>query len=202
MNKLERGFYYNDTLEVAKDLLGKILVHEVNGKKLMGKIVETEAYMGEVDKASHAFNNKRTERTKALYNEAGHCYIYLIYGMYYCFNIVTKGENIPQCVLIRALEPVSDLEELSRNRYKTNENITKKKIKNLSNGPGKLCMALDLNKNHNMMDLCEDEIYVLDNNEKFEIVTAKRINIDYAEEAVEYPWRFYIKDNIYVSVKK
>lgn len=201
MNKLERSFFYNDTLKVAKNLLGKILVHEVNGKKLMGKIVETEAYMGATDKASHAYGNRKTERTRALYNEGGHCYIYLIYGMYYCFNIVTREEEIPQCVLIRALEPVSDLQDFIKNRYKSIENINKQKIKNLSNGPGKLCMALDLDKRHNMMDLCDDEIYVLDNNENFQVVTSKRINIDYAEEAKDFPWRFYIKDNNYVSVK-
>lgn len=201
MNKLDRSFFYNDTLKVAKDLLGKILVHEINGKRLMGKIVETEAYLGVIDKAAHAYGGKKTERTKALYNEGGHSYIYLIYGMYYCFNIVTKDKETPQCVLIRAVEPVSDLQNFILNRYKTLDGINKQKIKNLSNGPGKLCMALDLDKRCNMMDLCSDEIYVLDNNESFEVVTSKRINIDYAEEAKDYPWRFYIKDNIYVSVK-
>ncbi|MHC1684639.1 MAG: DNA-3-methyladenine glycosylase [Clostridiaceae bacterium] len=201
MKKLERSFFYNDTVKIARDLLGKILVHKVGDKTLMGKIVETEAYMGAIDKASHAYGNKKTDRTKALFNTGGHSYIYLIYGMYYCFNVVTNDENTPQCVLIRALEPVSSIEDFIVNRYKTDSNITKQKIKNLSNGPGKLCIAMDLNKSHNLMDLCGDEFYILDNNEEVEIVTSKRINIDYAEEAMDYPWRFYIKDNKYVSVK-
>lgn len=201
MKKLERSFFYNDTVKIARDLLGKVLVHKVGDKTLMGKIVETEAYMGAIDKASHAYGNKKTDRTKALFNTGGHSYIYLIYGMYYCFNVVTNDVNTPQCVLIRALEPVSSVEDFVINRYKTDSNITKQKIKNLSNGPGKLCIAMDLNKSHNLMDLCGDEVYILDNNEEFKIVTSKRINIDYAEEAIDYPWRFYIKDNKYVSVK-
>lgn len=201
MKKLGRSFYLNDTLQVARSLLGKTLVHELNGKKLMGKIVETEAYLGPKDKAAHTFKNKVTERNKSVFMVGGHSYIYLIYGMYYCLNIVTQEENIPECVLIRAIEPVSDISEFIKNRYKTNEKISKQKIKNISNGPGKLCMAMNISKSHNMIDLCEDEIYILDNDEKFDIVTSKRINIDYAEEAIEFPWRFYIKNNAYVSVK-
>lgn len=203
MIKLTREFYTRNVLEVSKDLLGKLLVYEVNGEKLIGKIVEVEAYMGPEDKAAHSYGGKVTERTKVMYKEGGYVYIFMIYGMYYCFNIVVAGVNEPQAVLIRALEPIHSLDAMCINRFnKTYDNLTNYEKKNISNGPGKLCRAMDIRKDLNGEDLCGDKIYILDSEDhSFEIVTSKRIGIDYAEEAKDFLWRFYIKDNKYVSKK-
>lgn len=204
MQKLPREFYNRPTLEVSKDLLGKYLVHQIGGNKYMAKIVEVEAYIGDIDKACHAYNNKVTPRTKVLYKLPGTAYVYLIYGMYYCFNIVTEEEGRAAAVLIRAVEPIEGIEKMVENRYKkTIKEINKKQIFNLTSGPGKLCMAMNITKENNKMDLCGDDIYITEGREKEKIgiITTKRINIDYAEEAVDFPWRFYIKDNPYISKK-
>lgn len=202
--RLERQFYERDAREVSKDLLGKVLVHVVDGKVLKGKIVETEAYIGDIDKACHAYNGKRTPRVEPLYGKAGVAYIYLIYGMYHCFNIVTEKEGIAQAVLIRAVEPVEGIEEMCRLRFKKDfDSLKKSQIKNLTSGPGKLCIALNLTRENNKQDLCEGNLYVehMDGKEEFKIVEDKRVGIDYAEEAKDFLWRYYIKDNPYVSVK-
>lgn len=202
MKKLCREFYSRDTETVAKELLGKILVHEINGEKLAGKIVETEAYLGVIDKAAHSYGGRRTSRVEVMYGKAGLSYVFIIYGMYYCFNVVTQKEEIPEAVLIRALEPVEGLDTIANNRFKKNySDLTKTQIKNLTNGPGKLCDALKINKTLNGEDLCDNRLYIVDNKETFSIVTSKRIGIDYAEEAKDYLLRFYIQDNKYVSVK-
>lgn len=202
MKKLERNFYKRSAIEVAKELLGKYLVHEYKGNKLIGKIVEVEAYMGIEDKAAHSYGGRRTVRTEVMYKEGGYTYVFQIYGMYYCVNVVTSEMDIPQAVLIRALEPIEGLEEMSRNRYKKSyEELTAYQKKNLTNGPGKLCMAMNIDKSLNGENLCNGRLYVLDNKEKFNIVSSKRINIDYAEEAKDYLWRFYIEGNTYVSKK-
>ena len=204
MQKLPREFYNRPTLEVSRDLLGKYLVHQIGGNKYMAKIVEVEAYIGDIDKACHAYNNKVTPRTKVLYKLPGTAYVYLIYGMYYCFNIVTEEEGRAAAVLIRAVEPIEGIEKMVENRYKkTIKEINKKQIFNLTSGPGKLCMAMNITKENNKMDLCGDDIYITEGREKQKIgiITTKRINIDYAEEAVDFPWRFYIKDNPYISKK-
>jgi len=202
-NKLHRDFYRKDTLLVAKNLLGKVLVHEINGKKLSGKIVETEAYKGIIDKAAHSYGDRRTKRTEALYGPCGFSYVFMIYGMYCCFNVVTERQDIPEGVLVRALEPLTCLEDMSLNRYeKSYDLLSKSQIKNLTNGPGKLCKALLIDKNHNKKDLCKSDLYIEDSNiENFNIKSSRRIGIDYAEEAADYPWRFYIEDSPYVSVK-
>jgi DNA-3-methyladenine glycosylase len=227
--KLTREFYARDTLQVAKDLLGKILVHEVNGVKLKGKIVETEAYIGSIDKACHAYGGKRTPRCETLYAMPGIAYVYFIYGMYHCFNVITKEEGSPEGVLIRAIQPIEGLQEMSTLRFnKDYGELTKAQFKNLSSGPSKLCIAMNINKANNKQDLCANELYIeepeemigtekKDKNllpekfrllfhdkslEKFEIVAAKRIGIDYAEEAKDFLWRFYIKNNPWVSVKQ
>ncbi|AKL94405.1 3-methyladenine DNA glycosylase AlkA [Clostridium aceticum] len=204
MGKLCREFYNRPTLEVAKDLLGKYLVHYVGSNKYIGKIVEVEAYIGEIDKACHAYNNKITNRTKVLYDPPGTAYVYLIYGMYYCFNVVTEEEGKAAAVLVRAVEPIEALEKMVENRYKKKmDEISKKQLKNLTNGPGKLCMAMHITKENNGMNLLGDELYIMESEEtsSFDIVTTKRINIDYAEEAIDFPWRFYIKDHPCVSKK-
>ncbi|MBW9152197.1 DNA-3-methyladenine glycosylase [Clostridium estertheticum] len=202
--KLTREFYARETLQVARELLGKILVHEINGVKLMGKIVETEAYIGSIDKACHAYGGKHTPRVETLYGMPGIAYVYFIYGMYHCFNVITKEEGFPEGVLIRAIEPIGDLDEIAKLRFKKDYNeLTKAQIKNLTTGPSKLCIAMNINKENNQQDLCTSELYIEESmdKEKIQIIETKRIGINYAEEAVDFLWRFYIKDNICVSVK-
>jgi len=202
--RLTRGFYARETLQVAKKLLGKILVHEVNGVKLKGKIVETEAYIGSIDKACHAYGGKKTPRLITLYGKPGIAYVYFIYGMYYCFNVITKEEGFPEGVLIRAIEPIDGLEVMSMLRFKkTYVELTKAQVRNLTSGPSKLCIAMDINIENNKQDLCKGELYIEDSVEKeaIEIIEDKRIGIDYAEEAVDFLWRFYIVNNSWVSVK-
>lgn len=203
MKKLDREFYNRDTLTVAKELLGKVLVHEINGQKFSAKIVESEAYMGIKDKASHAYGGKRTPRVEVMYGRPGFSYVFMIYGMYYCFNTVTREEGNPQAVLIRAAQPIEGFDLMAQNRFKKAYNqLTKSQIKNLTNGPGKLCRALLIDKNLNREDLCGDKLYIEEGeNEEFNIISSKRIGVDYAEEAKDYLWRFYIEGNKYVSVK-
>ena len=201
---IRKEFYNRSALDIAKDLLGKVLVREVDGKVLRGKIVETEAYIGANDKACHAYNGRRTKRTEVLYEEGGISYIYFIYGLYHCFNVVTNKKDVAEAVLIRALEPLNEFDYISNVRYKKPyEELTKAQFKNLTNGPSKLCLAYLLDKDLNKVKLYEKgPVYITDDsNEDFEIIETKRIGIDYAEEAKDFLWRFYIKDNIYVSKK-
>lgn len=201
MDILPRSFYQRSSLEVAPDLLGLYLVHKLDSELLIGKIVEVEAYMGALDRAAHSFNNLRTPRNEVMYGESGHAYVYFIYGMYYCFNVVCAEINNPQAVLIRALEPLSGFRQMALNRYqKPFEILTPKEKKNLSNGPGKLCQAMKIIRENNGDDLTTSPIQIWTNNEAKPIIaTSPRINIDYAKEAKDYPWRFYIKGNPYVS---
>lgn len=201
MEKLTKDFYEGDTIEVAKSLLGKILVHRVNGIELMGRIVEVEAYVGAIDKACHCYNNKRTKRTEVMFGHPGYAYIYLIYGMYYCMNIVTEREGEGAAVLIRALEPIGEIEEMAANRYKKQyKDLNKRQIKNLTNGPGKLCSALNITGDNYGDDLTGNKLYVVDDGYKIlSIGISSRINIDYADEAKDFKWRFFIEGNPYVS---
>ena len=202
---LEKDFFKQGALDLAKDLLGKILVRECDGSILKGKIVETEAYIGEIDKASHAYNGRRTERTEPLFREGGIAYVYFIYGKYFCFNVISGIENKGEGVLIRAIEPLNEFDYLAEKRFNQNyDELTKAKEKALTNGPSKLCLAYSIDKSDNYKKLYEKgNLYIEDNYEDnlFEIVESKRIGIDYAEEAIDFLWRFYIKDNKYVSKK-
>ena len=192
---LNREFYLQNAEIVAKELLGKYIVREYEGKKIVCKIVETEAYIGPEDKACHAYNNRCTERTKVMFEDGGKAYIYFIYGMYYCLNIVVEREGKPEAVLIRGIEPVENIEEI-----KSNRSIKSKKEQDLTNGPGKLCTALKIDKSLNGYDITrKGELYITEGEEIEEIITAKRINIDYAEEYRDKHWRFYIKGNKFVS---
>lgn len=190
LRKLQREFYERETLDVAKDLLGKYLVHNINDIQIIARITETEAYK-ENDRAAHFFGGKRTDRTDVIFGKGGVSYVYLIYGMYYCFNVVTEKEGIPGAVLVRKLEPVIGLEYMMQNRNVFDQ----KKIKNLCDGPGKLCIAMSIDKASNKVDLTGDNLYIgeeLDYKENRKIKTGKRINIDYAGEDADLPWRFYL----------
>ena len=145
--RLGRDFYNRDTLTVAKELLGKVLVRNINGVTLKGKIVETEAYIGAIDKASHAYGGKRTNRTETLYADPGTVYVYIIYGMYHCLNLISEEKDVAGGVLIRGIEPLEGIEEMSKLRYRKNyEELSSYEKKNFSNGPSKLCMALGIDK--------------------------------------------------------
>ncbi len=199
MKRLEENFFLEDGIHVARSLLGKIMAREDEEKTYYFKIVETEAYMGIEDKGAHVFGNKKTERTAPLYEIGGTTYIYLIYGMYHCLNIAANHKGIPHCVLIRALEPLDD-EALRFARE--NRKIKSKKDTELTNGPGKLCKALKIDKSlNNQLVTIKNPLWIGEGSQqKFEIVEAKRINIPYAEEYEDKLWRFYIKDNPYVSI--
>ena len=203
MNLLNREFYNRDSLIVAKELLGKTLVHEMDGQRVSVRIVEAEAYMGISDKAAHSYGGRRTQRVEVMYGGPGFSYVFFVYGMHYCFNIVTREEGTPQAVLIRAAEPIEGLDIIAQNRFgKSYSQLSKSQMKNLTNGPGKLCKALSIDKNLNGEDLCGSKLYVEEGeNEKFSIVSTKRVGVDYAGEAKDYLWRFYIEGNEYVSVK-
>ncbi len=196
---LNKKFYKKDTREVAKDLIGKILIRKINGLKLKVMITETEAYLGKKDKASHAYNNKKTEKNRFLYESAGTIYIYIIYGIYYCFNIVTKCENKPQSVFIRAGKPIEGIEEMKKYRKKKIEDI-----KNLTNGPSKLCQSMKLDKTYNGKKIYDKNsgLYVIESNKlnlNKSIKSSRRINIDYAGQYREKKWRFFINNSKFCS---
>lgn len=193
MGKLTRTFFNRDTLAVARELLGKYVVRKTEGAYLCGRICETEAYIGRMDKACHAYGYKRTPRTQTLFAPPGTAYIYLIYGMYHCLNFVTEAEGEPCAVLIRGLEPAGDTERLARQRYgKPLEELSAYQRKHFLDGPGKLCRALDLTRAQNGLDLTGDTLFVWDAGEPVPpFHTGKRVGIDYAEEAADFPWRFY-----------
>lgn len=202
MTKLTRQFYEKSSIELSQDLLGKIFVNLIDGKKISCRIVEVEAYMGINDKAAHSYGGKRTNRTEIMYGKPGLLYVFIVYGMYNCANIVAADIDIPQAVLIRAVEPLEGIEEMSIKRFnKQYSELSKKQQINLTNGPGKLCIAMGIDRSLNGKDLCIDNLYLEEDGYSPEIVTSKRIGIDYAEEAIDFPYRFYIKDNKYVSVK-
>jgi DNA-3-methyladenine glycosylase len=190
--RISQKFYLKPTLLVAKELLGKYLIRKIGKEKLVGKIVETEAYIGPKDKASHAYCWKMTERNKVEYLKGGRIYIYLCYGMYWQLNFTTEKQGKPECVLIRALEPVFKYKSL-------------KEVKNLTNGPGKLCRWLKLDKSFNYEDLIKSKrIWLEDRGEKIKknkIKSAKRIGIDYAGSWAKKPWRFYLEDSDFVSIR-
>lgn len=201
---INKDFYKQGAIDVAKSILGHYLVREIDGKKIRSIIVETESYIGATDKACHAYNYKRTERTKPLFDEGGIAYVYFIYGLYHCFNIVTNVKEEPEAVLIRAVEPVDNLDYIANKRFSKDYNeLTKVQKRNLTNGPSKLCSALSITRDDNYKKIyCEGDLYLEYNtNNKIEIVETTRVGIDYAEEAKDFLWRFYIKDNPYVSKK-
>ncbi|MNK06247.1 3-methyladenine DNA glycosylase [compost metagenome] len=195
MNILPQDFYERDTATVAHGLLGKVLcVRNDDGEILRSRIVEVEAYLGVEDPACHTFNDRRTERTKSMYLHGGHSYVYLIYGMYHCLNVVTRTEEHPEAILIRAVEPLPHHQPP----------LKKKDMK--TNGPGKLCKFYDITKKDDGLRLWKksSDLYIVE--DSFEVLEKQihacpRIGVDYAGEAARWPLRFYLKDNPYISRK-
>ncbi|MFX1314587.1 MAG: DNA-3-methyladenine glycosylase [Promethearchaeota archaeon] len=189
--RLTREFFNRDTKLVAKELLGKYLVRKSEEGVMVGKVIEVEAYLGIKDKACHSFDSKMTERTKVMYEEPGTLYIYFVYGMYYCLNVITEPKGVPCAILIRQLYPVAGIELIKENRnVKVGKNF-----KNLCDGPGKLCMAMNITKEKfNGIDSCaiDSKLYFTEGEEiKNEKITLnKRIGIDYAEEDKDKLLRF------------
>ncbi len=181
MKPLPRSFYNRDTMVVAKALLGKYLVHVVKGIRYIGKIVETEAYLGPHDLAAHS-SKGLTKRTQVMFGEPGHAYVYMIYGMYYCMNIVTEPAGHGSAVLLRALEPIQNVRERT-------------------NGPGLLCKAMHIDKQLHGHDLLSQDLYVMagEQSESMVIVKKPRIGVDYARHWAKRHLRFYVKGNAYVS---
>lgn len=216
-NRLPRDFFTRDGLTVAKELLGKVLVHDTSLGEIRGIITEVESYMGVEDKGSHTYGGRRTERTEPMFHIGGTSYVYFTYGMYHCMNITTDVVDNPQAVLIRSVVPAdkeseekmlslrleSSLTSIRKRKAAKGEELTaseverKKKslLKHLADGPGKLCIAMGVTKQQNDVDMVEsDTFYVTEgiSVESEEIQAGKRIGIDYAEEAADYLWRFYI----------
>lgn len=182
MKRLPRAFYDNDTRKVARALLGKSLVHVTGSLQRTGRIVEVEAYLGPHDLAAHSARG-RTKRTEVMFGPPGHAYVYLIYGMYHCMNVVTEEEGHASAVLIRALEPLRDLHGRTQ-------------------GPGLLCRAMGISLAENARDLVTDPHFYIAEADAVpdrRIVARPRIGVDYAKEWKDRPLRFYIKDNPYVS---
>lgn len=193
MTKLNSSFYLGNTIDIAKALLGKYIVRETNIGKIVLKITETEAYIGSIDKACHSYNYKKTQRTATMFLKGGCAYVYMIYGMYNCLNVVTGEEGEPEAVLIRGGVIVEGSEYASIFRYnKPYESLNTYELKNITNGPGKLCKALNIDRSLDGHFLSTPPLYITEGEAVDTIKCGKRINIDYAEEAKDFMWRFYI----------
>lgn len=187
-----------DLHEIAIELLGKLFVRNTGNKTYSGKIVEVEAYDGSVDEAAHTFRGK-TKRNEVMFNNGGLLYVYFTYGMHFCCNVVTGKENEGKAILIRALEPVDGIDFMTLNRYGKSE-INHKELINLTNGPAKICQAFEIARKENGTDLTGNEIFICDAPKlgKTNIGISTRIGI---KKSVDLPWRYYIKDNPFVSKK-
>jgi DNA-3-methyladenine glycosylase len=179
-------------LVVAKDCIGKVLVHRSAEGEIAGRIVEAEAYRGPADRAAHSFGGRRTERTEAMFGPPGHAYVFFVYGMHYHFNIVTGETGEPHAVLVRAVEPLWGVELMAARRAMSPDRIE------LTNGPGKLCAAFGITRAQYAADLCKNELYLRDG-PRTKIGRATRIGVDYAGAWAQKPWRFYEIGNPYVS---
>lgn len=195
--KLPSSFYVsNDVLSIAKELLGKILITHFNGITCSGRIVETEAYLGEIDKASHAFGGRRTARTETMYQKGGVAYVYLCYGIHHLINVVTGPENTPHAVLIRGIEPMDGkemmMERMSRSKWDPK----------IGAGPGNVTKALGITTHHNGFSYASDALQILSDEFSYppdKIAITPRIGVDYAGEDALKPYRFVVKDHPQVS---
>jgi DNA-3-methyladenine glycosylase len=196
VSKLPREFYTrSNVVTVARELLGKLLVvPAARGRRVSGKIVEVEAYRGPHDRAAHSYGGRRTKRTETMYGVGGTAYVFFVYGMYYQFNVVTGAAETPHAVLIRAVEPVEGIEQMRKRRQGQPDH-------NLSNGPGKLCIALGIDRQLDAADLLGHTVWIEDGEKipRSQIAAGPRVGIDYAEDWVDKPWRFWIRDNACVS---
>lgn len=195
MSRLPLSFYQRDTKMVARELLGKKLVRIYKGKRLSGIITEVEAYLGVHDKACHTFAGKRTARTESMYLAGGHTYVYLIYGIYNCLNVVSSVANCPEAVLIRAIEPIDGIETMKSLRRTENQ-------KNLTTGPGKLTEALHIDRTMSDLNLKTSKELFIEKGilvKPSQIAKSPRIGVDYAGEHAELLLRFYLKNSVYVS---
>lgn len=192
---LSPSFYLNeDVVQVAKDLLGKVIVTKIDGITTSGIITETEAYAGITDKASHAYGGRRTNRTEIMYARGGVAYVYLCYGIHHLFNVVTNVQDIPHAVLIRAIEPVKGIDAMLQRRKKT------KLQPQLTSGPGAMSMALGIHTSHTGLSLAKGIITIHDEGLSVEdIIATTRIGVDYAKEDALLPYRFYIEGNKFIS---
>lgn len=194
--KLDRKFYLRtDTARIARELLGKLLVVPGEaGSRVSGMIVETEAYLGEIDRAAHSYGGRRTARNEVMYGGGGHAYVFFVYGMYNQFNVVCGPPGHPHAILIRALDPVEGLELMRARR-------AGRKDRELAAGPGKLCIALEIDRSFNGEDLSGDRVWIEDFKtvKKSDIAIGKRVGIDYAGEDADLPLRFWVRGNDNVS---
>jgi len=179
VDKLPRAFYARPTLTVARELLGCMLVHRTGGRERRGRIVEVEAYIGPRDRACHA-RAGRTARTEPMFGSAGHAYVYLVYGMHHCLNVVTEDAGFPAAVLLRALEPLLG-------------------ISGSASGPGRLCRSMDIDLRHNRLDLCGERLFVVQGDPPGSVARSPRIGVAYAGAWARKPWRFFIAGHAAVS---
>ena len=200
MKKLDSHFYNRpNVLKIARELLGKLIITTFDGQITAGRIVETEAYAGEPDRASHAWNGRRTNRTEVMYGIGGTAYVYLCYGIHQMFNVVTNQQGIPHAILVRAVEPVTGINIML-------ERTGKKKLDHtLTKGPGNVAKALGIFTRHTGYSLLDDELFIADDGftlRKTDILATPRIGVDYAGDDAALPYRFIVKENPYVSGKK
>ena len=195
--KLPRAFYLHDTVTVARALLGCVLWRRLDdGEMLAARIVETEAYLGANDMASHARRGLRSERNASMYLEGGHAYVYFTYGMHWCLNVVTQEEDIAEAVLLRAAEPVRGIEAMRARRPKARRDF------DLMNGPGKICMALDIDRRLDGAGLAGDALWLTGRDvevQEHDIAVSPRIGIDNSGDAAAWPLRFFLRGNRHVS---
>lgn len=198
--KLGVDFYERtDVVAIARALLGKVLVTNFDGTLTVARIVETEAYNGALDKASHAYNNRRTSRTEVMYGHGGIAYVYLCYGIHYLFNVVCNVQDTPHAVLIRAAEPLMGVETMLERTGKLKAGY------DLTRGPGNVSKALGIKVKHTGMSLLSDELFIADDGVGYsstEVIATPRIGVDYAAEDALLPYRFIVRGNPYVSGKK
>jgi DNA-3-methyladenine glycosylase len=192
LQPLVRAFYARPVLSVARTCIGKLLVHRTNEGLMVGRIVETEAYRGPEDRASHSFGGRRTARTEVMFGPPGYAYVFFVYGMHYQFNIVTTGDGHPHAVLVRALEPISGIECMAKRRKLPQTS------RELTNGPGKLCQAFAIDERAYGLDLCDSRLFLADG-PPTKTQRSARIGVRYAAEWAQKPWRFFDPKSPYVS---
>jgi DNA-3-methyladenine glycosylase len=189
---LPRSFYARPVLTVAREAIGKILVHDTKRGRIAGRIVEAEAYRGPEDRAAHSYGGRRTKRTEAMYGPPGHAYVFFVYGMHWHVNLVTTRAGAPEAVLIRAVEPLEGIELMAERRGLPATSA------NLTNGPGKVCQAFGIDAARYGADLCRGPLVLIDG-PRGRVARSPRIGVDYAGAWAKRPWRFYERENRYVS---